>query len=60
MASERLTLDNRNQDDMLGYLEARVEALAHRVQELERENTLLRREQLDWRLSHESQMETIR
>lgn len=35
-------VDNRNVEDMLAYYEARIEALAERVQELERENRELR------------------
>ena len=35
-------IDNRDAQEMYGYLEARVEALKHRIAELERENEMLR------------------
>lgn len=43
-------VDNRNLDDMLVFYEARIEALADRIGELEQENRELRaqiRERLD-------------
>ena len=35
-------VDNRDAQEMYGYLEARVESLKRRVKELERENEMLR------------------
>jgi len=35
-------VDNRDAQEMLGYLEARVEAMKRRIKELERENEMLR------------------
>ncbi len=42
-----IDIDRRNPDDMILFLEARVEALSNRVQELERENAALLRERND-------------
>ena len=36
-------VDNRDAQEMYGYLEARVETLKRRVAELEKENEVLRR-----------------
>ena len=36
-------VDNRDAQEMYGYLEARVESMKRRIQELERENDALRR-----------------
>jgi len=36
-------VDNRDAQEMFGYLEARVETMKRRIQELERENEMLRR-----------------
>jgi hypothetical protein len=38
-----IDIDNRNHEDVIPYLEARIEALSSRIQELERENHELRR-----------------
>jgi cell division protein FtsB len=35
-------VDNRDAQEMFGYLEARVETMKRRIKELERENELLR------------------
>jgi len=37
-----LVVDNRDAQEMYGYLEARVEAMKRRIKELERENEMLR------------------
>jgi hypothetical protein len=36
-------VDNRDAQEMFGYLEARVEIMKRRIEELERENEMLRR-----------------
>jgi deoxyadenosine/deoxycytidine kinase len=36
-------VDNRDAQEMYGYLEARVETMKRRIKELERENEMLRR-----------------
>jgi cell division protein FtsB len=36
-------VDNRDAQEMFGYLEARVEIMKRRIEELERENEVLRR-----------------
>jgi len=41
--SARVVVDNRDAQEMYGYLEARVESMKRRIQELERENDALRR-----------------
>ncbi len=44
MASQTsYVLDNRDAQEMYGYLEARIETLKRRIVELERENEMLRR-----------------
>ena len=39
----RCVIDNRDAQEMYGYLEARIETLKRRIVELERENETLRR-----------------
>ena len=43
MAKGVFVVDNRDAQEMFGYLEARVETMKRRIQELERENELLHR-----------------
>jgi cell division protein FtsB len=42
MGVQAYVVDNRDAQEMYGYLEARVETLKRRVKELERENQTLR------------------
>lgn len=39
--SKELTIDNRDKDEIIGVLEARIEAMARRISELENVNRLL-------------------
>jgi hypothetical protein len=42
MTLQAIVVDNRDAQEMFGYLEARVETMRRRIKELERENEKLR------------------
>ena len=44
MRYETSQIDNRDSDQMYGYLEARIDAMKRRIHELEIENETLRRQ----------------